>query len=175
MKSLKLFSVFTFMAVLAFTSCKNEGATDETRESLATTSTTADVTSPPVNNNATTTTPVPAGPITTIEFEETTFDFGEVSEGEKVVHIYKFENTGSEPLIISKAKGTCGCTVPEWPKEPIPPGAFAEIKVEFDTKGKGSVEGKAQSKRVTITANTDPVNTYITIKGKVVKTETPNS
>ena len=83
MKSLKFLSVFTLLAFLTFTSCKNEGATDETRESLATTSTTGDVTPPPppVNNNATNATPVPAGPTTTMEFTETTFDFGEVPEG----------------------------------------------------------------------------------------------
>jgi hypothetical protein len=178
MKSLKLFSVFTLMAFLAFTSCKNEAAGDDARESLATTgTTTTDVTTPPPTpNNATTeTTPVPAGPTTTMEFSETTFDFGEVPEGEKVSHVYKFTNTGSEPLIISNAKGSCGCTVPEWPKEPIAPGAASEIKVVFDSKGKGSVDGKPQSKRVTITANTDPVNSYLTIKGKVLKTDAPSS
>ena len=109
----------------------------------------------------------PAGPTTTMEFTETEFDFGTVDAGEKVNHIYKFTNTGSEPLIISNAKGSCGCTVPSWPKEPIAPGASAEIAVQFDSKGKS---GK-QSKRVTITANTDPVQTFLTIKGEVNKVD----
>ena len=112
---------------------------------------------------------VPTGPTTTIEFPETTFDFGTVKEGEKVTHNYKFKNTGKEPLIISNAKGSCGCTVPEWPREPIAPGKTGEIKVIFDSAGKGSAEGAAQSKKVTLTANTDPVNTYLTIKGSVKK------
>ena len=110
---------------------------------------------------------VPAGPTTTLEFAETEFDFGTVDSGEKVNHTYKFTNTGSEPLIISNAKGSCGCTVPSWPKEPIAPGAAGEIQVQFDSKNKS---GK-QSKRVTITANTDPAQTFLTIKGEVNKVD----
>ncbi len=111
----------------------------------------------------------PTGPTTTMEFEESEFDFGVVDAGEKVTHVYKFSNSGNEPLIISNAKGSCGCTVPSWPKEPIPPGGSGEIKVQFDSKNK---KGK-QSKRVTITANTDPAQTFLTIKGEV--TPDPNA
>jgi len=57
-------------------------------------------------------------------------------EGEKVVHVYKFKNSGKEPLVISNAKGSCGCTVPEWPREPIPVGGSGEIRVQFDSKVK---------------------------------------
>ena len=173
MKNIKLFSFFAFVAMLSLVSCKNEGAskTDEARESLATTSTTA---STPADNAIKPAEPaVPVGPLTSIEFEEDTYDFGEVMEGEKVVHIYKFKNTGKEPLVISNAKGSCGCTVPEWPREPIPVGGSGEIRVQFDSKGKGKVGGATQSKRVTLTTNTDPQNTYLTIKGKVNKEETP--
>jgi len=113
---------------------------------------------------------VPVGPITTIEFAETEYDFGNVIEGEKVKHIYKFTNTGKEPLIISNAKATCGCTVPNWPREPIAPGDGGELTVVFDTKNKGKVGGQLQTKRVTVTANTDPVNSYVNIKGKVERT-----
>ena len=106
---------------------------------------------------------VPAGPTTSIKFEETEFDFGTVDQGEKVTHVYKFANTGNEPLIISNAKGSCGCTVPSWPKEPIPVGGSGEIQVQFDSKGKKN----KQSKKVTLTANTDPAQTFLTIKGEV--------
>ena len=68
----------------------------------------------------------PQIPKTTIVFEEVEFDFGQIESGEKVSYIYQFKNTGNEPLIITKAKGSCGCTVPYWPKEPIPPGGGAE-------------------------------------------------
>lgn len=100
-----------------------------------------------------------------ITFEENNFDFGTLEEGEKVEHIFKFENTSDNPLTISNARGSCGCTVPEWPREPIAPGESGEIKVKFDSKGK---KGK-QSKTVTITANTIPSNTILTINSDVIK------
>ncbi|NNE29548.1 MAG: DUF1573 domain-containing protein [Saprospiraceae bacterium] len=106
---------------------------------------------------------VPAGPSTSVDWTEKEFDYGVVEQGEKVTHLYKFKNTGDEPLIISNAKGSCGCTVPQWPKDPVMPGESGEIKVQFDSKGK---KGK-QSKRVTITANTDPPQTFLTIKGEI--------
>ena len=112
--------------------------------------------------------PVPTGPTTKMTFEESTYNFGSVTEGEKVEHIYKFKNTGNDPLIISNAQGSCGCTVPQWPREPIAPGKSSEIKVVFDSKGKA---GK-QSKTVTITANTEPATTTITINGEVLKNAT---
>ncbi len=105
----------------------------------------------------------PKGPTTTIEWEETEFDFGIVEDGEKVNHTYKFTNTGNEPLVITNAKGSCGCTVPQWPKEPIAPGASDEIKVEFNSKKK---TGK-QQKRVTVEANIPGGKTFLTIKGEV--------
>ena len=153
-----------FVASL-FVGCGGSGA-DTTEDARNTVATTPAVN---VNNPATPTATKPAepaapvGPTTVMSFDELEFDYGVVDEGEKVKHVYKFKNTGSEPLIISNAKGSCGCTVPSWPKEPIPPGASGEIDVEFNSKGK---KGK-QSKRVTITANTDPVQTFLTIKGEV--------
>lgn len=107
----------------------------------------------------------PAGPTTTMTFEHTDYDFGTAKEGEKVTHSYKFKNTGSEPLIISSAKGSCGCTVPKWPSEPIPPGGTGVIDVQFDSKGK---PGK-QTKRVTVNANTVPAQTFLNITGNVEK------
>lgn len=113
---------------------------------------------------------VPTAPITTIKFEESTYDYGTIKDGEKIKHSYKFTNTGKNPLIISDAKGSCGCTVPDWPREPIAPGKTGEIKVEFNSTGKGSPEGRPESKRVTLYANTDPAETYLNIKG-VIKSD----
>lgn len=107
----------------------------------------------------------PTGPTTVITYEQTDYDFGTVKEGELVRHTYKFKNTGSEPLVISTAKGSCGCTVPKWPSEPIPPGGTGQIDVQFDSKGK---PGK-QTKRVTVTANTVPAQTFLNITGTVEK------
>ena len=165
MKFLKFSALMLFVALFAFSSCKSDSAAkDEARESLATTTTTNTPTPvPPTATN------IPAGPLTSIEFEEASFDFGEIMEGEKVVHVFKFKNTGDEPLIISNAKGSCGCTVPDWPREPIAVGKTGEIKVQYDSKGKGQPQGRIETKRVTITANTDPANSFLTIKGKVFK------
>ena len=106
-------------------------------------------------------------PKTTMTFGEMTHDFGGIDEGDKVSHVFTFNNSGDEPLIINSAKGSCGCTVPEWPKEPIPPGGEGSIKVEFNSKGKAG----NQTKTVTINANTDPNPTRLTIKAQVAKAE----
>ncbi|OWY22426.1 DUF1573 domain-containing protein [Sphingobacteriales bacterium UPWRP_1] len=102
-------------------------------------------------------------PKTTVEFAEMEHDFGKINEGDKVSHVFKFKNTGKEPLIIASAKGSCGCTVPEYPKEPIAPGAESQILVEFNSKGKKNM----QTKTVTINANTDPNPMRLTIKADV--------
>ncbi len=113
--------------------------------------------------------PTPTGPTTSIAFAETSFDFGTIQEGEKVSHVYKFTNTGEEPLILGDAKGSCGCTVPKWPREPIAPGESSEVLVEFNSKNKS---GK-KNQKVTITANTNPPQTFIYLTGEVMKD--PNS
>lgn len=167
----KNFILFAALALaVVFTACKNEGdstATESTPESTNTEASNPTAASDvATKNNAT---EAPAGPTTTVEFETSTYDFGTVDEGEKVQYSYKFKNTGSEPLVISNAKGSCGCTVPNWPREPIAPGGTGEILVEFDSKGKGKEGGQKQTKRVTVTANTEPANTFLTITGTVVK------
>ena len=98
-----------------------------------------------------------------MEFAETEYNFGEIDEGGVVEHIFKFTNTGKVPLVISNARSTCGCTIPEWPKTPIAPGAEGEIEVKFNTKGKKN----QQSKPVTITANTYPNQTKVFVNGFV--------
>lgn len=98
-----------------------------------------------------------------LDFPEKDFEFGVVDEGDKVNHTFTFKNTGKVPLTITNARGSCGCTVPDWPKEPIAVGDEGEIKVVFNTKGKRN----KQTKTVTLTANTYPVNTVLTLKGDV--------
>lgn len=71
-----------------------------------------------------------------VTFEEDSKDFGDITQGDKVEHVFKFENTGKSPLVISNVAATCGCTVPSWPKEPIAPGKTGEIKVSFNSAGK---------------------------------------
>jgi len=103
-------------------------------------------------------------PLAAIDFKERVFDFGTFQEGKVVNHTFTFTNTGNSPLIIQNASASCGCTVPVWPKEPIAPGGSGVIKVEFDSKGKLGVNNKT----VTITANTDPNPTILTIKSNVL-------
>ncbi len=110
---------------------------------------------------------IPTLPITIIEFAEPSYDFGTIESGDIVSKVFTFTNTGDEFLVLSNAKGSCGCTVPQWPKDPIAPGETASITVEFDSKNKKGL----QSKRVTITANTDPAQFFLTVKGEVLAKE----
>jgi hypothetical protein len=71
-----------------------------------------------------------------ITFKEKSVDFGDIVQGQKVSHTFELTNTGESPLVISNVAATCGCTVPSWPKEPIAPGASAEIQVSFNSAGK---------------------------------------
>ena len=99
------------------------------------------------------------------KFTEEAFDFGTIMQGDKVLHDFEFTNTGKEPLIISQAAGSCGCTVPEWPKEPIAPGAKNVIKVTFNSAGKQGM----QDKTVTLQSNAKQNPMVIHLKGNVDK------
>ncbi|SNT24400.1 Protein of unknown function [Ekhidna lutea] len=77
-----------------------------------------------------------------ISFTEKSFDFGEITQGEKVEHVFEFENIGTEPLVLSDVRTTCGCTAPEWPREPIAPGSKAKLKVVFNSAGKMGMQNK---------------------------------
>lgn len=94
-------------------------------------------------------------------------DFGQIQEGVKVEHFFEFENTGEAPLIISKAEGSCGCTVPDWPREPIQPGEKGRIRVEFDSANRGG----RQDKQVKLYANTVPNQKVLKITSEVIQKE----
>ncbi|MFN7260507.1 MAG: DUF1573 domain-containing protein [Cyclobacteriaceae bacterium] len=132
-------------------------------------------------NKGTTVTPAPAatpeaapmeekpeGPLPNMEFSTTDHDFGTVDEGKKVTYTYKVKNTGQAPLIIQNAAPSCGCTVPDWTKTPIPVGGEGFVKAEFDTKGKPGINNKT----ITVTANTWPKTT--TLKFKAMVTAKPD-
>ena len=104
-----------------------------------------------------------------IEFNKETHDYGTIKNGADGSCVFEFKNTGDSPLIISNAKGSCGCTVPEWPKEPIAPGAKGSIKVKYDTMRTGEI-----NKSVTITSNAvNAADKIVFIKGTVLAPETP--
>ncbi len=104
------------------------------------------------------------GPITDLSFDKLSHNFGEIILGESVSHLFVFTNTGHGDLIISNAKGSCGCTVPKWPRKPIAPGEEAEIKVTFNSNGR---EGE-QKKTVTLVTNAIPNTIVLTISGRVI-------
>jgi plastocyanin len=99
-----------------------------------------------------------------MKFEFSSHDFGKVKSGEKVTYDFKFTNTGKSPLIISEAHASCGCTVPEWPKEPIQPGQGGKIKVTFDSSNKSGL----MDKQVTVSANTNPPQNMVHLVGEVL-------
>jgi len=112
-------------------------------------------------NTASAQTPVTGGP--EVSFEKDVHDYGTVAQNGDGTCEFKFTNTGTEPLIISNAKGSCGCTVPQWPREPIAPGESNVIKVKYDTKRVGPI-----NKSVTLTTNATSTPTkVIRIKGTV--------
>lgn len=101
---------------------------------------------------------------TTIAFlDSTNFEFDTIMQGDKVQHEFRFTNTGQNNLVIARAFGSCGCTVPEYPKEPLKPGQTGTIHVTFNSAGK---EG-AQKKSVTVVCNTAVRNEMLFLTGFV--------
>jgi hypothetical protein len=103
-----------------------------------------------------------------IKFAQTEINYGKIEKGADGVRVFKFTNSGAAPLIISNAQGSCGCTVPTYPKEPIMPGASAEISVKYDTQRVGQF-----TKYVTLTTNAlNNTSSRLTISGEVMAAET---
>jgi len=102
------------------------------------------------------------GPI--MAFEQELVDYGVIEYNSDPFRYFNFTNTGTEPLIISNARGSCGCTVPTYPTDPIMPGETGQIKVKYDTKRAGS----KFTKFVTLTTNEANPTRKLTIKGEVL-------
>jgi len=110
-------------------------------------------------------TPAPAaqpGNMAAFKWEATTFDFGKIAQGKPVTHEFKFTNTGKVPLVLSSVNASCGCTTPDWTKDPIAPGKSGSVKATFN-----AAAGGAFNKSVTVNANVEGGATYLTIKGEV--------
>lgn len=102
-----------------------------------------------------------------ITFVDTLYDFGTITDGDKVEREFTFYNSGESPLIILDAKSTCGCTVPTWSKDPILPGDSGSLKVIFDSKFKGGLD---IHKKVKVSANTWPAKiNMVHLTGNVVR------
>ncbi len=100
---------------------------------------------------------------TTVALIDSVFNFGTISEGEKVEFSYRFKNTGTTALMIMSASASCGCTVPEKPEKPILPGEEGFIKVVFNSSGKSG----HNSKDITVNANTSPAFPVLKLTGEV--------
>lgn len=105
----------------------------------------------------------------TMDFDEKNHDFGTINEGDVVEHTFTFTNNGQAPLVITSARGSCGCTVPSYPKEAVAPGESGEMLVKFNSRGRKN----QQNKTVTITANTESGKETLQIKSFV--TPDPNA
>lgn len=99
------------------------------------------------------------------DFESDNHEFGPITEGEIVSYNFKFKNSGKAPLIITQASASCGCTVPEYSKDPIAPGQEGFIKVTFNSEGKHGMT----SKTITLLANTIPNTKVLTISADISK------
>ncbi|TVQ42955.1 MAG: DUF1573 domain-containing protein [Saprospirales bacterium] len=170
-------TIIFLLGLLFLVGCQNEQETSVGETSPETTTATdaaaaADQMTASQNqaDNVTSTRPeAPRGGTTTIAFESDIADFGTIQDGEKVRHTFTFTNTGDEPLVISNARGSCGCTVPDWERNPVLPGDTGSLTVEYDSTNKGGVGGKVDTKFVTVTANTTPATHRLTVRANVVK------
>lgn len=141
------------LAAISFTACRN--ANNSTTETSAVS----------VGNDTSTVSKVAPADAAVITFERDIYDFEKIEQGEKVQHEFKFKNTGKSPLIISNATATCGCTIPETPKEPILPGKESVIKVVFNSEGKMGMQDKV----VTVTSNANPNVSTVHLVGEVLQ------
>lgn len=101
---------------------------------------------------------------TTVQVIDTAYDFGKVTDGEKVEYSYRFRNTGTKPLVVQQATASCGCTVPQKPEKPIMPGEIGFIKIVFDSKNR---VGNAH-KTISVESNANPAFPPLVLTGEVI-------
>ena len=98
-----------------------------------------------------------------IKFKTETHDFGKVEEGVQAAYTFEFTNTGTAPVVISNAQPSCGCTTPDWTKEPVMPGKTGFVKASFNSSGRpGNF-----NKNITVISNSETPQIALTIKGEV--------
>lgn len=152
MKYITLFkTVFVLLILALFVGCDQKTSTGDVDPNL-------------VNNNKTADNPNAKNPEAVFTCNEPVWDFGKINEGEVVAHSFPFTNTGTSDLVISGCSASCGCTTPKCDKKPIAPGESSVIEIRFDSNGKTN----QQSKNITVTANTNPPETILTITGFVI-------
>ncbi len=156
----KIFLSAVVLSGLLATSCDNaaskikSGESSNSSESSAAASEASGAMETNVNTN---------GALPVFTFTEEEHSFGAIEEGVIAKHDFEFTNTGEAPLIITNASGSCGCTVPSWPREPIAPGETGKIHVEFNSNGRTG----NQTKTVTLSSNTVPNKKVLRISAQV--------
>ncbi|WP_185144656.1 DUF1573 domain-containing protein [Chryseobacterium phosphatilyticum] len=152
---------------LGLVSCKKENKETQSTETVTTDSTA--VATPVVTDSAATpagetaAAPVSKEPSTSIALSESNFDFGKIKKGDKVEHVYEITNTGKNPLVISEVKPGCGCTAPDFTKEPIMPGKKGKITLHFDSS---NFDGNVQ-KYADVFANVDKAPIKLTFTANI--------
>ncbi len=149
------------IALLLLANCRN--GENEQRVTKYRSSNASDLIRNPIQSDGT----IDSSNLARIEFDHTSYDFGIIDQGDTIRHVFEFENKGNIPLLISDVRSTCGCTVPQWPKDQIQPGASETIEVLFDSSTK---EGN-QNKAITVYSNTIPNETKLYLKGYVQTAE----
>ena len=155
--------LIVFIAAIAIVSCNEADKTAEANSSNASAATeaTSSATATTTATDAPQQNTVDPATLAKIEWiDGIEKDFGKMKEGENLDVSFRFKNVGDKPLIISSVSASCGCTVPETPKEPYAPGQTGVIKASFNSSGKPGT----QSKQVTVVANTDPAQTVLTFR-----------
>ena len=169
---LNIFTLFIFALALTLVSCKDRDAEKRIAEleariaeiegkKTATAATTPAVI--PAETAAEKADAKPEGPLPVAAFTKTEHDFGTITEGQVVEYTFSVKNTGAAPMVIQDAKPSCGCTVPDWTKQPIAPGGTGFVKAKFDSNGKPGI----QNKTITVLANTYPKQTVLRFKAMV--------
>ena len=164
---MKKIAVIAIALTVIFSACQTSKTSNNTDTNEA-------VTNAPANNTTPAAPQAPKEPEyqakakamarTTVEFQNETYNYGKVTQGEKVSHQFKFKNTGTEPLVLTRVKASCGCTTPNYSQEPVAPGEEGYIDVLFNTAGKKGI----QNKTVTVTGNFEGrINRTLRISGEV--------
>lgn len=157
--------VLTVLTIVVFASCQSNWSAelDSNRSdtsSVESSNGISDLISLPITAGGT----LDTTQLAILDFASKEFRFDTILEGDKVIHHFKFKNSGSKSLLIHDVRTSCGCTIPEWPKVPITPGDSSAIVVSFDSKGRPGM----QNKNIKIYANTYPNISEIVISGYVL-------
>jgi len=151
-----------FILLVGMSACnQNQPSNNDSEPAFKPTGTLADLVHNPVRPDGS----IDSSFLPIMSLKDTLFEFGTVNEGDVITKEFFFTNTGTAPLLVTEAKSTCGCTIPEWPKEAIAPDSSGVILVKFNTTNRTG----AQLKEVSIFANTFPNRPVVKLSGRVIK------